>query len=270
MMKDIYKGKVVFITPCFMTGANQNKPEVRPSSIRGQLRWFFRVLGGTPEEESAVFGGTAPASSAVVVRVSDVKQENGVEITLEPYTPKQYLYYFAEASGKKEGIRRTGAGNYFDIGSSFVLHISQRRELTPGLTEKLELAREAFLVFGALGLRATRGCGAFSAEGHSYSDDLASRLKEKKFFIGTAGSEADSGMKAQLALGGWLKEFRGDNHLSGRDPTALGFSNGRERESSALKLRPVKTKDGFLPLFYYSDAACTQKSIEDLLQGLFK
>ncbi|TAE90912.1 MAG: type III-B CRISPR module RAMP protein Cmr1 [Verrucomicrobia bacterium] len=34
------------ITPCFCAGADQGIAEIRAASIRGQLRWWFRVLGG--------------------------------------------------------------------------------------------------------------------------------------------------------------------------------------------------------------------------------
>ncbi|MCL2104631.1 MAG: type III-B CRISPR module RAMP protein Cmr1 [Kiritimatiellaeota bacterium] len=44
----LYTNRLSFITPTFLAGANQNTPEIRASSIRGQLRWWFRVLGGTP------------------------------------------------------------------------------------------------------------------------------------------------------------------------------------------------------------------------------
>ena len=48
---------VELITPCFCAGADQTTAEIRAPSIRGELRWWFRVLGGTPEQERAVFGG---------------------------------------------------------------------------------------------------------------------------------------------------------------------------------------------------------------------
>jgi len=74
MMPETYN--LTFITPCFFAGANQAVAELRTSAIRGQLRWWFRALGGAPEQECAVFGATAGdngRASAVQVR-ADVVQ----------------------------------------------------------------------------------------------------------------------------------------------------------------------------------------------------
>lgn len=58
------------ITPCFCGGAEpQKQAEIRAPSIRGQLRWWFRTLGGfksltaqgmsVREQEAMIFGSTA-------------------------------------------------------------------------------------------------------------------------------------------------------------------------------------------------------------------
>ena len=98
------------LTPCFCAGADQARAEVRAPSIRGQLRWWFRVLGGTPEQEKRVFGGVhgdAPAASAIVIRVRS--EANGAPVQLpRPNEPLYYLFHFAQASGR--GISYTDDG----------------------------------------------------------------------------------------------------------------------------------------------------------------
>ncbi|MCZ7641232.1 MAG: type III-B CRISPR module RAMP protein Cmr1 [Verrucomicrobia bacterium] len=56
------------ITPCFCGGAEpEQQAEIRAPSIRGQLRWWFRTLGGfkslapmsVREQEAMIFGTTA-------------------------------------------------------------------------------------------------------------------------------------------------------------------------------------------------------------------
>ena len=56
------------ITPCFCGGAEPEKQaEIRATSIRGQLRWWFRTLGGfksldpmpVRDQEALIFGSTA-------------------------------------------------------------------------------------------------------------------------------------------------------------------------------------------------------------------
>ncbi len=71
------KYKMTCLTPCFCAGADQTKAEIRAASIRGELRWWYRALGGTADCETKLFGNVAgkARASAVAIRVSTV--ENG-------------------------------------------------------------------------------------------------------------------------------------------------------------------------------------------------
>lgn len=54
---EIYKFKFEVVTPMFIGGASPNgEAEIRPPSIKGMLRWWFRVLGGNEEKEEEIFG----------------------------------------------------------------------------------------------------------------------------------------------------------------------------------------------------------------------
>ena len=57
---DRQKTDVELVTPCFCAGAAQEAAEIRVPSIRGQVRWWFRALGGGASEEKRVFGGVHP------------------------------------------------------------------------------------------------------------------------------------------------------------------------------------------------------------------
>ncbi len=72
------------ITPIFMRGANQTKAEIRASSIKGLMRWWFRALAGNyfgdgvvnlRKAEEEIFGSTE-RRSRVVVEISQV--ESGI------------------------------------------------------------------------------------------------------------------------------------------------------------------------------------------------
>lgn len=65
---------IEFITPLFSKGFYEELPEIRPPSIRGQLHLWFRALGHSHADETAIFGGVheGAAASRVVVRVSGV------------------------------------------------------------------------------------------------------------------------------------------------------------------------------------------------------
>lgn len=264
--------KLRFITPAFCAGADQNEPEIREPSIRGALRWWFRVLGGTSEQEKAVFGGVhgGAVTSKLVIRVSEVKIINGREIVFNRMSDKGYLYYFAKESGKKEGIRRTESGHYIAENSECKVLFALRASLETDVQELLVQAIDAFLLLGALGLRATRGCGCFTADEPVSREELAEVAERLSDWIMIRVVDPEtvwtSATKCQEALGGFLRALRKDNQLSGKRQSALGFSDGKGgRESSALKLRPVQTKDGFLPVVIYTDRACGQPSCREVV-----
>ena len=49
------------ITPMFLSGANQDVPELRPPSIKGALRFWWRAMNGDKPNmrdlETEIFGG---------------------------------------------------------------------------------------------------------------------------------------------------------------------------------------------------------------------
>lgn len=140
--------RISFITPLFSKGSYDNLPEVRPPSIRGQLHWWFRALGGSYVDERAIFGGVhgGATASKVVLRVNNVTGQTGEVATLPHKSRSQSSPKWAYKPGTK-----------------FDLHISWR---LGGLDKRLQTAFdrtfETWLLLGTLGLRATRGGGSFS------------------------------------------------------------------------------------------------------------
>lgn len=271
MMKLLYDGKLEFITPAFLCGANQGRAELRPASFRGALRWWFRVLGGTREEELSVFGGVAGSATAskIVVRTQMLDEKHEHFAPTVQNTSRGYLYYFAEVSGENKGIR-VGRNAYFAQGTLFRLIVLQRAEFCGREKELLDRALAAFLLFGTLGLRSTRGCGACAEpDGLLTKAEVQERLLGLKRWNVIAKTVSDevypTALKAQEALGAYLRNFRDTNHLSGKGSSALGYSTGSRRSSSALRLRPVRIKEGFLAVVVYTDAACGETSVACLL-----
>jgi len=269
----LYNNRLTFVTPAFTAGANQNSPEVRAASIRGQLRWWFRVLGGTPDQERLVFGGVHGDvyTSKLVVRVSAVAPVVAPSITFSPMSDFGYIYYFAEVSGKKEGVHRTMQGSYFAPGTQFTLTVSERRPLSQRDRTLVGNAVDCFVRLGCLGLRSTRGCGAMTEEPLMSRADFADwvRTLPRDIIIRCISERVSRDWKScQEAMGGFLREFRKNHRLSGKAQSALGFSDGRARESSAMHLRPVQLTEGYLPVVVYTDAACTQSSLSALVSAL--
>jgi hypothetical protein len=141
--------RLTFITPLFSKGSYEDRPEVRAPSIRGQLHWWFRALGGSALDENAIFGSVHAKpvlASKIVVRVADVKGQTAEANTL-PHKRG------GEASPKWA----------YKPGTTFDLLLTER---LGGLTEAQRKAfrrtLEAWLLAGTLGLRATRAAGSFT------------------------------------------------------------------------------------------------------------
>lgn len=137
-----------FITPLFSCGSYTAKPEVRPPSIRGQLHWWFRALGGKYTDEKIIFGGVhgGATASKVVVRVSSVTGDTGSIDTL-PH----------------KGGGQASPKAAYQAGTTFELHVLARLGgLPPALQSALDRTLETWLLLGSLGLRSTRAGGNFS------------------------------------------------------------------------------------------------------------
>lgn len=246
-----------FITPCFCAGANQEKAEIRAPSIRGQLRWWFRALGGTREQEGDVFGtvaGTKGKSSAIVVRVANLERgPDWQPPQLGHNTRFGYIWYFATVAGNRK--RWCAEGN-LPPGSRFELKIIHRRPLSESNAKLLRNSVDAFLCFGALGMRSRRGMGAFRCVNVGFGADrldeaeqhlLTSRFAVKRYPFSFGDSNYE---QAMIEAENRLKDMR-KSVGSGRDkkpnPSALGTA--QPRQASAVLFRPVRSPDGHYELF---------------------
>lgn len=149
-----WKRDIEVLTPLFNRGAYQDTPELRVPSIRGMVRWWFRALGGTSDEEKEAFGGmknfgrhlaNEVMASRLVFRVSQIRARRADP---NPLT----LPHKHGGQGSPQAA--------FAHGTSFTLEIFTRfGDLSPGLERKVEAAVEVWLLLGALGLRANRTGG---------------------------------------------------------------------------------------------------------------
>jgi CRISPR/Cas system CMR-associated protein Cmr1 (group 7 of RAMP superfamily) len=141
------------LTPLFNRGAYQDTPELRVPSIRGMVRWWFRALGGTPDEEKEAFGGMTRMgqrlrgqvnASRLVFRVSQIRAQranpNPPTLMHDPRKPSPQAAFAPGAMFHLEVFTRFGS-------------------LSPDLERKVESALEVWLLLGALGLRANRSGG---------------------------------------------------------------------------------------------------------------
>ncbi|VVM06819.1 hypothetical protein MAMC_01278 [Methylacidimicrobium cyclopophantes] len=242
-----------FLTPCFCGGAEPTKAELRVPAIRGQLRWWFRALGGSRTDEEEVFGcaGNSSAASKVVVRVE--RQPEGGERGWDRESHDgDYLWYFIKRGDrwKEEGALPPGSKAGVEIGF---------RQPLGKLEENWKKAWEAFCRFGSLGYRATRCAGAFRVDGFAgvleAYEEAAERILKPAGFDFHFFREKQSDWRNLIAFAGAkLKELREkypspESKKEEKGPSPLG--NTDPRQKSAVYFRPLKIDAGdyYLMLF---------------------
>lgn len=262
-----------FITPLFSYGALQDEPEIRPASIRGQLHWWFRAIGGTAEEEQQVFGTVhkhfrnagKTKASALVIRVSNL---NGTKKPI-PTLPHK--------SGGAAAPRKAYAQ-----GTSFHLHVLFRgKPLPDAIRKRFDAALEAWLAVGSLGLRSTRGAGSFVA---GKSESQPALFEEPAQLQSVIQNINNAGLVRVMLLNENFKDSeaarriisdtiggRSDTRDQQNDLATARYPLGamRPRKTSPLRFRVVML-DGSYKIVALWDArnAVTGNSDADLKRGI--
>jgi CRISPR-associated protein Cmr1 len=188
---------ITLITPLYgggvKAGVNDQEFPVRPTSIRGQLRFWWRATRGARfetveqlfKEEEKIWGSTDNPSATKVI-VADVKinskgprrhdfwdgnsmTRNGrrkiMPFEFDPYGNRAYALFSAK-NNKHDLVRE---------GLSFKLKITYEKA-----NEKdVECAIWAWVNFGGIGSRTRRGCGAL------YCEEFAPKVLDKKWWLET-------------------------------------------------------------------------------------
>ena len=227
-----------FITPLFSRGSYEDRPEIRPASIRGQLHWWFRALGGNYTDEKAIFGGVHDdaVASKVVIRASNLPTPD----------KKAQVNTLPHKNGNQASPKWA-----FQAGAGFDLHVAERLGgLNPTLSASFDRALRAWLHLGTLGLRATRAAGSFvwspsdsiepsyPASFEDYDATCRELVKNTPLRFGLLGSVYPNAEAARRdvsdTLGG-RDDSRGQNDLAMlHDP--LGKIHGG-RKTSPLRFR---------------------------------
>lgn len=252
MIRRIYH--INFLTPCFCAGADQQKAELRAASIRGQLRWWFRALGGSREEESELFGcvhGDKVQASQISVRV--LKQPQNGQPDWFQKIPKQgadpLVYLWGFFCGRTQRLQPTGA-----IPPDSKAEIEILLKSPP--TSKLQQTLRTFFSIGALGFRTTRAAGALTSDEYALNmekwRELTTILKNAGFQVALLQRSFTDWRALAYEAGSLLKnKLRGRAGLGisagqgGGKPNPLG--SAKPRQASVLHLRPVRI-DGTLRL----------------------
>lgn len=148
------------ITPMFLAGADGSTPELRPPSIKGALRFWWRALNGHLElhelkkREDEIFGGPS-GRSKVSLRVRE--PDNPIYIEGKNLKGFKLDYLFFTFLHHKVNKKRKG----FDEGTEF--HVTFKSRNLKAINEFIK-AFWLLTYLGALGTRSRRGLGAFKVK----------------------------------------------------------------------------------------------------------
>lgn len=176
--------KIIFeceiITPMFLAGANQSKVELRPPSIKGAMRYWWRAMHGNislidlKEKETKIFGGGGESAkksrftlSAEDIFLNSSKKSFPLHNITQRVNGKKHqiniLDYLAYGVNEyqKEKKGQVIIRDYFQVGSKFnvIFHFD------PILSEneREEIINSFLLVslIGGLGSKSRNGFGRF-------------------------------------------------------------------------------------------------------------
>jgi len=164
-------------TPMFLAGADNYTPELRPSSIKGAMRFWWRAMKGhlmideLREKEVKIFGGTGQneGRSKISLRVTYDKKNFITEKTL--WNEIDFIQRRSR-NGKIYKIPKSHEGityllysvmmlqerPYNKIGSKFNIHLTVKEK---DYENEIECVFKMFTLFGGLGSRTRRGAGSF-------------------------------------------------------------------------------------------------------------
>ncbi len=171
-IENIIEAKFRIVTPMFLGGADQQAEDIRPSSVKGMLRFWWRALnwsrfrsvaGETDDsalkelhdEEARLFGSAANDKTGgqgvflLSVRHASISLEN---VKVVPFTGESYL----SGLGLKDRNRVVAKKE-----NDFL--IALRFRPSANLTKDIESVKEALRLFGlvgGLGSRSRRGFGS--------------------------------------------------------------------------------------------------------------
>lgn len=160
------------ITPMFLSGADGSAPELRPPSIKGALRFWWRAMNGhlsleeLKKRESEIFGGTDGESggrSKVIIRAKplDMQTENEAR----PVPHKDFMKQKAFKVKQKFEITLSLTQNVIDDKKQVIFNFDQMKALF-----------ELVCVLGGFGKRVRRGMGSVRIVKTKVGDEVKNYL----------------------------------------------------------------------------------------------
>jgi len=208
------------LTRCFLGGANPREvAELRASSIRGQLRWWFRTLGGFAffkqriirQQEGEIFGVAAgDTGQAGQLRLQVLRPAQPVVEIIGPQQVRdlpneKYLLWPFEQQRQGEDNPRA----CLSAGTKFQLRVHWRGN--QALWPSIQALVTVFGQLGSLGTRSRRAMGALGFVGSAPDLDKAMNYfaKPSSIIVRQINLTVHANREAAAAtLAVWLKGWR--------------------------------------------------------------
>lgn len=229
--------KLELLTPCFCAGFDQDKPEIRVPSIRGQLRFWTRLLYDPKHDQRSeylLFGGIKGKLHGY--EKDSVASAISLRVKTSPFRPVEGVSLCPHDSSGKKGKR-----NAVPAGTTFELFWHER---LPHLEKRMKMflkVIDAWCLLGSLGARQTRAAGSVWLLKYAPSiSDFEARVKSLLLPSSVKVSVLGNGMENSE----YLRRIATDTVIGNFDG-ALGYAKGRDRKASPLKLKVGRFNDGF-------------------------
>lgn len=258
------------LTNMYLCGADSSHTELRIPSIRGELRWWFRVLGGfrritstLSDQEYDLFGGLrhskkrGAARSALTLRV--VKSDKLSDASSNDEPCDYFLWPLRKSN------RRFWQPNNATKYAAFTLHVS----LLPTCACAWDDVMALLTVFGCLGTLGFRGRRGFGAV--AFHSKMPMTLQEAlKHFSHPAA--IDIRMKEDMAdtqamdcvrdAARWLREWRSYGPKGNRNENGPGAHYAKHDHDAGLEEHPAfayRPALGLPIIQRYSDGSVTRQ-----------
>jgi CRISPR-associated protein Cmr1 len=293
------------VTPMFLGDAEQKATAIRPTSIKGALRFWWRALNGhlslaeLAEKEARLFGST-DGGGVFRLSVSSVgKFQPQTDWPIkDPNNASSYMGYGLIRDGQNPQREYIPANLFFEVTLSFQANAGDADK------QSVQTALEAFGLFGSLGSRARRGFGSIQLTKLNdrlipaptkeslkqwFQQHLSVALKDKNQLNYTAfGSDSyfalpsvflrNSYTSAHFSMGASYQLTRKELKTTLRAVYGLPLKNVNEklRRASPVLFKVIKTAQGkyqgmvlFLPSQFHPDfSSADYQYVQPLLTAI--
>jgi CRISPR-associated protein Cmr1 len=237
------------ITPCFCGGAEPTqRAEIRPASIRGQLRWWFRVLGGfkslptqsIEKQEAMIFGSSAVDEGQAGLLTVRVKCTATSANYLSPRMQSAEGYFLFPL--------RDAPRHQIPSGQRFELQFLWRG--SSQLVDDLAALATVFGSIGSLGFRARRAMGAlYLHKPKSTLTEALARfnLANQNIRVFKLQDACNNSAASISSLAKWLKSWRMHGRTQdlspgndrGMPPENIGFQYAKNDHDIGYNILPA-------------------------------